>query len=192
MISIVIPVHNRNEYLAESLESCINQTFEEEYEILVVKSQTNEQVEKTLKAYEKYIRVITVSETEVGDKWNKGIEAAKYDWIKIHGSDDILLPDALDCFYFNCVDKIKFYYTYFHYIDSYGMITECLTHLSLVTSCFHNDLFNKIGKFDSKQKYEDQDFMQRISKEDLIQIPEFTSQYRQHTSQSMNTPRYAR
>ena len=54
LVSIVIPVHNGERYIKESIDSCINQTYEN-IEIIVVDDKSTDSTLEILKDMEKII-----------------------------------------------------------------------------------------------------------------------------------------
>ena len=59
LVSIVIPVHNGEEYIKEAIDSCLNQTYENK-EIIVVDDKSEDSTLDILREYEERIRVIPV------------------------------------------------------------------------------------------------------------------------------------
>ena len=185
MISIIIPVHERIEFLAECIESCLNQTYPD-YEIIIVKSGSHTEVEKTLNAYKTKLRIIEINENNHAIKLNKGIENSKGEWIKTCSSDDMLTPNCLEVFSKNR-DKNKFYYSYFHYINQYNVITNTYDNISIVAGYFHKSLWEKLGKFNPSVVYEDKDFIDKVPKSDFVKLDEITALYRNHIGQTTKT-----
>ncbi|MDR3058406.1 MAG: glycosyltransferase [Prevotella sp.] len=93
--SLIIPVYNVQDFLAECLDSCINQTFKD-IEIICINDCSPDDSYKILEQYVKNdfrIKVITHTQNRgLGGARNTGIEAAtgKYCWF-IDSDDSILL-----------------------------------------------------------------------------------------------------
>lgn len=94
-ISIIIATYNAGKTLERCLKSIIPQKTEET-EILVIDGGSKDNTLSIIEECKNYISY-TISEPDNGvyDAWNKGIDAAKGDWIMFIGADDILMPDAL-------------------------------------------------------------------------------------------------
>ena len=121
--SIIIPVYNVKEYLAECLDSLLAQTFQN-FEIIVVDDvSTDGSKDLALSYAARYPDKITVLEhtvnTRQGGARNTGIEAAVGEYLLFVDSDDYLVPNALEIlsaaiqrekadiveFCFTCVDE---------------------------------------------------------------------------------------
>ena len=77
LVSIVIPVHNGERYIKESIDSCINQTYEN-IEIIVVDDKSTDSTLEILKGYGEKITVIPVEKQNgLGNVINIGIRASK-------------------------------------------------------------------------------------------------------------------
>jgi len=99
LVSIVLPVHNGEKYLRESLDSCLRQTYEN-IEIVVIDDASNDRTPEILKEYEKKsdrVRVLTIEKQEtVGQVLNIGIEASNGSYIARMDADDIMYPIRIE------------------------------------------------------------------------------------------------
>lgn len=105
-ISIITATYNVEICLENLIKSIIPQkTSEIEFIIIDGGSKDN-----TLNIIKKHDTIIDyyVSEPDNGiyDAWNKGIKAAKGEWVMFLGADDILLPDAIDT-YISYINNIQ-------------------------------------------------------------------------------------
>jgi len=137
VFSLIIPVYNVEKYLAECLDSCINQTFKN-IEIICINDCSPDKSDIILNEYSKKdsrIKVITHEENKgQGGARNTGVETAtgKYTWFI--DSDDIIPLDACELL-FSVINKInahiiRFNSFNFHHNDSqrlgtYSRIDEC-------------------------------------------------------------------
>jgi glycosyltransferase involved in cell wall biosynthesis len=95
MVSICIPTYNRKEYLKETIQSILDQTYKD-YEIVVVDDGSTDETEKMIK--ELGIPVTYFWQENMGDAAarNKLIELAKGKYISFIDSDDLLMPDTIE------------------------------------------------------------------------------------------------
>ena len=105
MISIVIPLYNKEKYVLNTLQSVFNQFFQS-YEIIIVDDgSTDRSLELVKTIQDERIRIITQENQGVSAARNHGIEEAKYDYIALLDADDEWRPDYLS----NIVELIKTY-----------------------------------------------------------------------------------
>ena len=99
LVSIVIPVHNAEEYINEALDSCINQTYEN-LEILVVDDKSQDNTLNILKEYEQKdsrIKVLPVEKQDgLGNVINIGIRRSRGKYIARMDADDVMYPDRIE------------------------------------------------------------------------------------------------
>jgi len=101
MISILIPIYNGIEYIDESVNSVLDQTYEDWELIIGINGHPPESlVYRMAKPYEELdprIRVYDMHEIRgKGNALNKMLELCKYDWIAILDVDDIWMPTKLE------------------------------------------------------------------------------------------------
>ena len=106
LISIIIPVYNVEKYLAECLDSCINQTLED-IEIICVDDCSTDNSYKILEEYQQKDSRIKVFRQETNKKQgaarNKGLKVATGEYIWFVDSDDYVDTKACQILY----DTIK-------------------------------------------------------------------------------------
>ncbi len=104
LISICVPTYNGESYLRQCLESCVNQDFRDFEVIICDDGSTDNSVAINTEFSQKYpfIRLFH-NEKNLGlvGNWNKCMELASGQWIKFLFQDDVMLPNALQCFYEN-------------------------------------------------------------------------------------------
>jgi glycosyltransferase involved in cell wall biosynthesis len=93
-VSICIPTYNRREYLKETLDSVLSQTYKN-YEIVIVDDGSTDGTEETVKRLG--IPVTYYWQKNAGDAAarNKLIELARGEYISFIDSDDLLMPDSI-------------------------------------------------------------------------------------------------
>lgn len=128
MISVIIPLYNKENYIKQSIESVLNQTFSN-YEIIVIDDgSTDNGPEEVFKFQDKRIRLIHQNNSGVSEARNRGIKEAKYDLIAFLDADDEWMPDYLqtqyelsmkypDCSVFACN---------YQFMDSTGKTTKTI------------------------------------------------------------------
>jgi glycosyltransferase involved in cell wall biosynthesis len=94
-VSIIIPVHNSEEFLEECVESTLNQTYPD-IEIIAVDDGSTDNSLKILKKYSNKIKIVSIKNCRVGTAFNQGIKIAKGELIKPLDSDDVLYPNAVE------------------------------------------------------------------------------------------------
>lgn len=96
LISIIIPTYNREEFLKESIESALNQTYPY-VEVVVVDDGSVDTTQEILRRYDGRIKAYTQKRNMgVSAALNVGIKGATGQWLKFHGSDDVLDSDAVE------------------------------------------------------------------------------------------------
>ncbi|MBN2424439.1 MAG: glycosyltransferase [Calditrichaceae bacterium] len=94
-ISVVIPVFNRATLIERAIKSVLNQS-ESPYEIIVVDDGSTDNTSEILLKFRAEIKIITQDNKGVSLARNRGINAARGEWISFLDSDDEWLPDKLE------------------------------------------------------------------------------------------------
>lgn len=96
LVSIVIPVHNGEKYIKESINSCLEQTYKN-IEIIVVDDKSEDNTLNILKSYGNRITVISVEKQNgLGNVINIGIRKSKGKYIARMDADDIMYPTRIE------------------------------------------------------------------------------------------------
>lgn len=96
LVSIVIPVHNGEKYIKESINSCLEQTYKN-IEVIVVDDKSEDNTLNILKNYGN--RIITVpveKQNGLGNVINIGIRRSKGKYIARMDADDIMYPTRIE------------------------------------------------------------------------------------------------
>src|SRR5690606_39502546 len=89
MISVVIPLYNKELRIANTIYSALSQTFKD-FEIVVVDDGSKDNsVNEVKKIYDARIRIISQKNKGVSAARNKGVKEAKYKWIAFLDGDDL-------------------------------------------------------------------------------------------------------
>src|SRR6476620_11313543 len=97
IVSVVMPIHNSEAYLTDSIESIVAQTFLD-WELICVDDGSSDGSLEILRRYERADRrvcVITRPNTDVARARNDGMGAACGRYIAAMDSDDVALPERL-------------------------------------------------------------------------------------------------
>ena len=95
LVSVVIPVYNSEKFLKESIESVLNQTYQN-LEIIVVNDGSTDNSQKILDEYSDKIMILSQSNQGLESALNHGIKKINGKWFKWFSPDDILYPAAIE------------------------------------------------------------------------------------------------
>ena len=96
MISVVIPLYNKERAIRHTLETVLGQTYQN-FEIVIVNDgSTDNSVSEAQKVNDPRIRIINQKNAGVSAARNRGIEEAKYDLIAFLDADDEWKPTYLE------------------------------------------------------------------------------------------------
>jgi len=89
MFSVVIPLYNKEKSVKSTIESVLNQTFQD-FEIVIVNDgSTDKSLEIVNSIRDERIRIIDKPNGGVSSARNRGIMEAKYEWIAFLDADDL-------------------------------------------------------------------------------------------------------
>ena len=96
LVSVVIPVHNGEKYIKESIDSCLEQTYKN-IEVIVVDDKSEDRTLEILKGYGDKIKVIPIEKQNgLGNVINIGIRKAQGKYIARMDADDIMYPTRIE------------------------------------------------------------------------------------------------
>lgn len=200
-VSICIPTYNRKEYLRETIDSIMAQTYKD-YEIIVVDDGSTDGTEDMLKELDVPVTYYWQQNSGDAAARNKLIELAQGKYISFIDSDDLLMPDAIERMvkimeaenedvivygsYFRIDKKGKIYGRCKRRLYS-GIITRHLFETILVHACgsmFPTRILRESPAFDNSLNIcSDYDLWLRLSmKYRFIALPEPTFKRRRHSS----------
>lgn len=92
MLSVIVPNYNHAPYLRQRIDSILNQTYQD-FELILLDDCSSDNSRDILESYRNnpHVSQIVYNETNSGTpfrQWDKGIRAAKGEWIWIAESDD--------------------------------------------------------------------------------------------------------
>jgi len=184
-ISVVIPTHNRYEFLKRALASVLSQTYQPS-EIIVIDDGSTDNTSHIKQDFPS-IKYFYQKNGGVSSARNLGIKKASYEWIAFLDSDDEWHPTKLkeQVLFHKQNQDILMSYTDERWVRdakevkipkkfkkySGEVFDKCLSYCIIAPSAsiIHKDLFSKVGLFDeSLEVCEDYDLWLRIALEHQI------------------------
>lgn len=99
LVSIIMPMYNAGKFLSKSIESVLEQTYQN-WELLLIDDGSNDDsIDIALAFMEKDSRIFLLKNEQnmgIAKTRNKGIEASKGQYIAFLDSDDLWLPNKLE------------------------------------------------------------------------------------------------
>lgn len=125
MISVVIPLYNKEKQIAHTLQSVLNQTFQDFEIVIVDDGSTDGSVAEVKKFTDPRIRLICQKNAGVSAARNRGIEEAKSDLIAFLDADDEWKPEYLTTQYhlYQKYPECSVYACNYEFRDSKGKVT---------------------------------------------------------------------
>ncbi|WP_297762240.1 glycosyltransferase [uncultured Muriicola sp.] len=111
--SFIIPVYNRPDEIRELLDSLLEQTYQNPYEVVIVEDGSQNRSEEVARSFQKKLQISYYfkENSGPGDSRNYGMRKAKGNYFIILDSDCLLPPTYLDSASKALVD---------HYVDCFG------------------------------------------------------------------------
>ena len=98
-ISVIMPVYNGEKYLAEAIESVLNQTYSN-FELIILNDKSTDSSKAIIQSYQtKDDRIVFIDKTEnVGPATlrSEGFDVAKGEFIALLDADDIAMPNRFE------------------------------------------------------------------------------------------------
>ena len=95
LVSVVIPVYNCEQYIAECIDSVLGQTYEN-FEIIIIDDGSSDDSVKIVSEYDNdRIKLFRQNNSGSAVARNCGVEQASGIWIAFLDADDTWLPDKL-------------------------------------------------------------------------------------------------
>jgi glycosyltransferase involved in cell wall biosynthesis len=95
LVSIIITCYNAEKYIFESVESALNQTYEN-IEVIVVNDGSTDNSLKEIKKFGDRVKVKTIPNGGQSAAENVGLKIAQGTYVKFFDSDDVLHPQAIE------------------------------------------------------------------------------------------------
>jgi glycosyltransferase involved in cell wall biosynthesis len=199
LITVIMPVYNREKFIGDAIQSIINQSFEN-FELIIINDASIDNTKKIILKFPDSRIILLENEKNIGvaASRNKGIEKAKGKFIAFMDSDDISLPNRLqeqlnklmsDSGLIGCGSWLKILNSskvIKHCEHHNDIITRLLIHCSLsIGAAMLKTSVVKQVKFNPTLKFgEDYEFWSRVCwMGSLYNIPEPFLLYRSHKDQ---------
>lgn len=211
--SVILPVYNKANFLKDSINSILNQSFKD-FELIIVNDGSTDQSLDVIKQFsDQRIKLYNQDNLGASAARNKGIEMADSEWIALLDADDIWLKHHLEEIHQTILKlpkarlvstayKIQLTDNYFknpiysktipkgiNYIENYFEYSLVDPLLWTSTLAFKKSTFNSIGGFDSQLKTgQDIDLIIRFAlKYKLGYNPEITLIYKKQTEHNLSS-----
>jgi len=173
--SIIIPLYNKENFIENTIQSILDQTFQD-FEIIIINDgSTDKSEEKILQFKDSRIQYFSKKNEGASTARNYGIEKANSEFITFLDADDYWYPTFLETMFylisklpdqkvfsaaieFDTLKKtIPAQYSISKTNDDFEIVNyfkASLKETVLCTSCavFHKSVFDKVGNFDTKIK----------------------------------------
>jgi len=203
LVSIIIPVYNGSNFIAEAINSALNQTYDN-IEILVVNdgSEDGNATEKIALSYGDKIRYFCKTNGRVSSALNYGIKNMKGEYFSWLSHDDLYVPNKIEkqIDFIKANPEVKIVASYFEIFTESSaekklFSVDCpvirngkqllSTWVYFCSMLIHKDCFNVVGLFDESDKTtQDLEMQIRLLTFSSIHIlPEVLTLFRSHADQ---------
>lgn len=212
LVSIIIPVFNGNNYIKNSIDSALNQSYKN-IELIVINDGSTDNTEDIIKSYGNKVKYFYKENGGVSSALNLGITKANGKYISWLSHDDLYLPKKIETQMEelkNIKDKSTIIYSGYELIDckdnlisaieisskneyrhlNNGLYASLMYYLYGCTLLIPREVFYKVSFFNEKLKYcQDYELWLKIFKNgyNIRYIPRVLVQYRIHGKQDSNT-----
>lgn len=209
-VTIIIPVYNGAKYLAESIESCINQTYSN-LEIILIDDCSQDNSKQIIESYAKnYINIkFLYNDNNLGllRTVNRALKESSGKLVLLLGQDDILQPKHIEIMSKNITTKTAFSYCKSDIINENGEVTKIhnnekvgkvdlykLAKHNCINSCgllMNMEMLRKVGGFTENNEFPNYGewdlWIKLASLGDIVFESEIASLYRKHQTNISNT-----
>lgn len=140
--SVIIPTYNGQKHLRETIESVLNQTFED-FELIIVDDASDDDTDQIVRDYLGDPRISYhpyPSNKGLGGNWNRGVSLAKGTYLKILCQDDLIAPDFLE----KAIGILNQY-------DSVSLVTSYQKLIGNSDQVRKLNIFPSVGQLDGKK-----------------------------------------
>jgi glycosyltransferase involved in cell wall biosynthesis len=182
LISIIIVVYNAEKTIASALESVLDQTYQNRQLIIIDGGSKDDTLSVIGKFHDKLDYFVSEKDDGIYDAMNKGIKAAKGEWLYFLGSDDIFYDKdvLMKVFTWNEVKNYDLLYGNVRFKSNDNVFGGSRTYLELIEKNINHQaifykmsLLNEVGWYNTRYKVlADYDLNLRIFKNN-----EFNTKY---------------
>ena len=118
LVSVIMPSYNTADYISSSIQSVLNQTYQN-WELLIVDDCSTDNTDEIIQIFLKDKRIKYYKNTKnfgAAVSRNKALREAKGKWIAFLDSDDLWKPDKL-MKQINFMEKNRYYFSYTNYSE---------------------------------------------------------------------------
>jgi glycosyltransferase involved in cell wall biosynthesis len=200
-VSVIIPTYNRSNFITETIDSVLAQTYLD-FEIIIVDDGSTDNTLEVLSLYGEKIKIIQQDNQGQGPARNAGIKSSKGEWIAFLDSDDLWKPNKLQMQYELIKNKHDLVWVYSD-ADAFDVITGEILYsfgdkqklwegdilekiliqnfIPSPTPLIKKSIFEHVGYFHNYEVSQDWDMWMRISEHYPIGlIPMSLALYRKH------------
>jgi glycosyltransferase involved in cell wall biosynthesis len=203
-----MPAYNTEDFIAEAIESVLNQTFRD-FELIVIDDGSSDRTVQIVQKYanmDNRVKFIQNEHKGVAAARNTGLQTAQYDWIALLDSDDVALPSRLErqMEAVNSDPEVIVWSTGFYQIGKTGNVFNevklvgptskeeffakhnagRLLYIATTTAIFRKDVAEKINGYDTRfDTSSDTEFWDRMADHGpQVTLTEPLSLYRLHNN----------
>lgn len=194
-VSIILPTHNRERYIRETIDSCLGQTYSN-LELIIIDDASSDEIFQIVNSYSdkriKYLR----NETNLGlsKTLNRGFTISSGEYLTWQSDDNFYGPKAIATMVeaLEKKQKIDFVYANFYVVDEKGEIIrrgkiaspKILDRYNCIGPCFlyRRIVYDRLGEFDPRFYFaEDYEYWLRVKSQFRLQrLNKFLCYYRFH------------
>jgi len=198
-ISIILPTHNGARYLAGSIQSCLEQTFED-IELLLVDDASTDSTPQILEGFasDPRVRILRSEQNlKLPGALNMGFSQARGRLLTWTSDDNLYEPGALEALRAVLAERptIDLVYADYSVIDPEGVVLrnhrcaepDYLVERNIIGACFlyRRSVMERVGSYETETFLaEDYDFFLRVflAGHRMVHLPEVLYRYRVHES----------
>ncbi|NEP53679.1 MAG: glycosyltransferase [Moorea sp. SIO3C2] len=142
LISVILPVYNRVEFLGQAIESVLGQTYQN-WELIIADDASSPDTQAFLGKYQQYDKVHVQFNTHnmgLFPNLNQAIEKSNGEYLLLLCSDDCLLPDCLE----TALSFLRRYPESGLLLSAFHTITETGEEVDSGSIYYYNQFFNQL------------------------------------------------
>ncbi len=207
-VSVLIPCYNHQDFVSQTINSVMNQTFSDFELIVIDDGSTDNSVAVIKELQNKYkFRFISRSNKGLVPTVNELLSYSRGEYYVLFASDDVMLPNRLErqVAFLDSNPEYAVCHSCTEWIDTQGrfMKTDCICNPSgyifpellkgnfiiAPSAMVRKSVLDDVGIYDESLQIEDYDMFLRIAhKYPIGYLQEVLVQYRQHGDNSYNNP----